>query len=162
MSAQEAPRVEKIDVPGIRNFSRVDATVGCGGATTAEAYAQLKALGYRAVINLRESSEPGADIESARAAAEQAGIRFVHLPFNGRQPDPGVVDAFLEAVADPANQPLYIHCASANRVGAVWFVKRVLQDGWTENRAMDEAVAIGLSSPELKQFATEFVVSKVK
>jgi uncharacterized protein (TIGR01244 family) len=161
-SAQGAPSVQKQDVPGIVNFSRVDATIGCGGATTPEAYARLTAFGFRSVINLREHGEPGADIDQAREAASLAGLRFVHLPLNGRQPDPRVVAAFLEAVADPANQPAYIHCGSANRVGAVWYVKRVLQDGWTEERAMDEALAIGLSSPEMKRFATEYVRASVK
>ena len=42
---------------------------------------------------------------------------------------PEIAHAFLKAVADPANQPAYIHCGSANRVGAMWFIKRVKLDG---------------------------------
>ena len=54
------------------------------------------------------------------------------------------------AIADPAHQPAYIHCGSANRVGAMWFIKRVQQDGWDTQRAMAEAETIGLRSEGLK------------
>jgi hypothetical protein len=33
----------------------------------------------------------------------------------------------------------------------------VRQDGWTLERAMTEAESLGLTRPELKQFATEFL-----
>ena len=48
---------------------------------------------------------------------------------------------------------MFIHCGSANRVGAVWLVKRVLQDGWTVPKATEEAKMIGLRSAPLEQFA---------
>ena len=44
----------------------------------------------------------------------------------------GRVDSFLAAVADKSNQPVFIHCGSANRVGGMWMIKRVLQDGWAD------------------------------
>ena len=53
--------------------------------------------------------------------------------------------------------PVYIHCGSANRVDAMWYLKRVKQDGWDTARAMTEAEAIGQSSAGLKEFATEYV-----
>jgi protein tyrosine phosphatase (PTP) superfamily phosphohydrolase (DUF442 family) len=69
------------------------------------------------------------------------------------------VDAFLKAVADSANQPMYIHCGSANRVAALWLIKRVAVDGWDIPRATGEAKAIGLTSPALERFALEYVKS---
>ena len=38
-------------------------------------------------------------------------------------------------MADRSNQPVFIHCGSANRVGAVWMIKRTLQDKWTAEKA---------------------------
>ena len=72
--------------------------------------------------------ENGANIEESKAAAEKVGLKYIHLPH--QTPTPEIAEAFLKAVADPANQPVYIHCASANRVGAMWFIKRVKLDGW--------------------------------
>jgi uncharacterized protein (TIGR01244 family) len=109
------------------------------------------------VINLRLATEQGADIDASRAAAQTAGLKYIHLPFNASSPDPKVVSDFLGAVADKSNQPVFIHCGSANRVGAVWMIKRVLQDGWAIERAQTEAEAIGLQSPQLVAFATSYV-----
>jgi len=152
-------QVQKKDFPGVVNYSRVDATVGCGGATTAAAMADLKKEGYVSVINLRLDSEAGADVAAARTAAQSAGLKYIPLPFNAAAPDAMVVDSFLAAVADKTNQPVFIHCGSANRVGGVWLIKRVLQDGWPMERARTEADAIGLRDPKLVAFATEYIAA---
>ena len=140
---------------GVRNYTRIDATVACAGATPPEAMAALKQLGFVSVINFRTAGERDAQVEAGKAAAEAAGMKYFHMPF--RTPTPEIAERFLEVVADTANQPVYIHCGSANRVGAMWYIKRVKQDGWDTARAMTEAEAIGLSSAGLKEFATEYV-----
>jgi uncharacterized protein (TIGR01244 family) len=148
-------QVTKESVPGIVNFSKVETTVACAGATTPAALAEVKRMGYASVINLRQASEPGADIEAAAAAAKAAGINFIHLPFNVASPDPMLVDGFLRAITDKANQPAFIHCASANRAAALWMVKRIVVDKWDIDRASTEASALGLTSSALKTFAIE-------
>jgi uncharacterized protein (TIGR01244 family) len=148
-------QVTKESVPGIVNFSKVETTVACAGATTPAALADVKRMGYASVINLRQASEPGADIEAAAAAAKAAGINFIHLPFNVASPDPMLVDGFLRAITDKANQPAFIHCASANRAAALWMVKRIVVDKWDIDRASTEASALGLTSSALKTFAIE-------
>jgi uncharacterized protein (TIGR01244 family) len=140
---------------GVVNYTRIDATVACAGATPAEAMPALQRLGFASVINFRTAEEEGANIEASQAAAAEAGLKYIHIPF--RRPDADVTGQFLEAIADTANQPAYIHCASANRVGAMWFIKRVKQDGWEADRAMAEAETIGLRSQPLKDFATAYV-----
>jgi uncharacterized protein (TIGR01244 family) len=122
----------------------------------------LKKEGYVSVINLRQATEPGADIEASRAAAQAVGLKYLHMPFNVAAPDTKVVDGFLAAVADTSNQPVFIHCGSANRVGGMWMIKRVLQDGWALDRARTEAEAIGLSSAPLTAFATEYITTHQK
>lgn len=153
----------KQDAPaGITNYTRVESTVACGGATSVEAFPALKQEGFKAVINLRQATEKGADIERSKEAAEAAGLRYIHIPMNSADPQPAVVDRFLEAVQDPANSPVYIHCASANRVGAVWLVKRVVVDGWSVDKATEEAERIGLTNPKLKAFALDYLKTRGK
>jgi len=149
-------QVTKGEIAGVRNFSRVDATVGCAGATDASAMAALRKEGFVSVINLRLENEQGADVPAGRAAAQAAGLKYIHLPFNAQAPDAKVVESFLAAVADKSNQPVFIHCGSANRVGAVWMIKRALQDGWPVEKARAEAETIGLTSPQLVTFATTY------
>ena len=152
-----AQGVTKESVPGVTNFARVETTIACGGATTPEAIAGLKKMGYASVINLRPASEPGANIEGAAAAARAAGINFVHLPFNAASPDPDLVTNFLKAVTDPRNQPAFVHCASGNRAAALWMIKRMAIDKWDADRAGSEAAALGLTNQALKTFALNYV-----
>jgi uncharacterized protein (TIGR01244 family) len=159
-TASLAAQVTKGEIAGVRNFSRVDATVGCAGATDPSAMAALRKEGFVSVINLRLPDEQGAQVNESRAAAQAAGLKYIHLPFNAASPDPKVVESFLAAVADKSNQPAFIHCGSANRVGAVWMIKRALQDGWPVEKARAEAEAIGLSNPQLATFATSYINSR--
>jgi uncharacterized protein (TIGR01244 family) len=152
-----AQGVTKETVPGVTNFARVETTIACAGATTPAAVAGIKKMGYASIINLRQASELGADVEGEAAAAKSAGINYVHLPFNAASPDPAVVDAFLKAIAAPANQPAFVHCASANRAAAMWMIKRIQVDKWDADRAGAEAAALGLTSAALKTFALDYV-----
>jgi uncharacterized protein (TIGR01244 family) len=158
LSAQQ-PQKETID--GIRNFTRLDGG-GCAGATEPRALAEVAKRGYKSVVNLRDATETGAAIEESRQAAEAAGLRFIHLPLNTSKPDMAVADAFIKAVSDPANQPAFVHCASANRAGALWMTKRMLVDKWPEDRALAEATTIGLTNQTLKQFALDYVAARRK
>ena len=72
--------------PGTRNYVRLDATVACAGATTADAMPAIKAEGFKAIVNLRLASEQGADVEASKAAAEAAGLRYINIPFSGADP----------------------------------------------------------------------------
>jgi len=155
-----AAQARKENVEGIRNFTRVDATVACAGSTAPEAIAGLAAQGFKSILNLRLASEPGAAIEESKAAAEAAHIKYIHLPFNGSEPDPKVVDRFIMEVADPTNQPVFIHCGSANRVGALWLAKRMLVDRWDQDKALEEAKMIGLTSEALEKFALDYVAKR--
>ena len=158
LPATEEPvaAVQEEQVPeGVVNYTRVDAMVACAGATPPEAMAGLKELGFAAVINFRTAGERGATVEAGMAAAAAAGMKYHHLPFSRLSAE--VADLFLEIVADPTNQPVYIHCGSANRVGAMWLIKRVKLDSWSVEDAAAEAEAIGLRSEGLKAFALEYV-----
>ncbi len=155
-----APQLQKDTIDGIRNYTRVDATIGCAGATDPKAMAVLKERGYKAVLNLREASEEGAQIPESKAAAEAAGLTFIHVPFKGSAPDDAVADEFLKVVANTSHQPLFINCGSANRVGAMWLIKRMVIDKWAQDKAVDEAKAIGLSSAALEKWAIDYVAKR--
>ena len=159
LAVSAAAQVTKQERPGIVNFSRVDAVVACGGATETSALDGLAKDGFKSVINLRLASEANANIELNAAHARSLRLNYIHIPFNAAQPEPKVLDEFLAAIANKANQPAYVHCGSANRVGAVWLVKRVLQDGWTIEKATEEAKLIGLRSEPLEKFALSYIAA---
>jgi uncharacterized protein (TIGR01244 family) len=155
-------QVKKSTVEGIANFAQVETTVACAGSVKPGSVAGIKRMGFASIVNLRLASEPGADIDAETAAAKEAGINFVHLPFNGGMPDPAVADRFLKIVTEPANQPAFIHCASGNRAAALWLIKRVLIDKWDNDRAIEEATQLGMTTPALKTFALDYIQSHKK
>ena len=102
-------QVVKQEVPGIRNFAKVESTVACAGAISPSAIQGIKEMGYASIINLRLATEQGADIEGNIAAAKAAGIPYHHIPFSGSAPDPAVVDTFLKTITAPGVEPAFIH-----------------------------------------------------
>jgi uncharacterized protein (TIGR01244 family) len=152
-------QVKKDTLPGVTNYAHVETTVACAGAITPESVAGIKQLGFKSVVNLRESSEAGANIDAEQAAAKAAGINFVHIPMNSANPDPAIVPVFLKAVTDPANEPAFIHCGSGNRASALWAIKRVQVDHWSEDRAMAEAADLGLTHDALKTWVRDYLAA---
>jgi uncharacterized protein (TIGR01244 family) len=154
-----AQKVTKETVPGVTNFIRLETTVACAGATSATAVPEIKKMGFASIINLRQPTEQGADIDAEAAAAKAAGIRFYSIPFNGQSPDPAAADRFLDAITTKGSEPAFIHCAGGNRAAAMWLIKRLAVDRWTVDKAAEEATALGLTSPALKQFAVDYAQS---
>ena len=146
----------KDDVPKILC---VDERIATGGQPSDAAFAKLAANGYRSVLSLRTASE-GIDVKHEQEAVEKAGLRYVSIPVVSSSPKPDQVTEFINAVKDKANQPMLIHCGSANRVGAFWMIYRVVEQGWSEDKALEEAIKIGLTSPGLKTFAHEYIESR--
>jgi uncharacterized protein (TIGR01244 family) len=109
LATSAGAQVVREEVPGIRNYARVESTVACAGAITVDAVPQIKKMGYSSIINLRLASEEGADVEAHAAAAKTAGIQYIHIPFSAAKPDPAAVDAFLKAITSPGVNPAFIH-----------------------------------------------------
>jgi uncharacterized protein (TIGR01244 family) len=142
---------------GVQNYAHVETTVACAGAVDPDAaMPEIKKLGFASVINLRQASEPGANVEAEKTAAERAGLKYFHVPVNGASPDPKSADAFLAALRTPGAEPAFIHCATGNRAAAMWLIKRVVVDHWTADKAAEEAAGLGLTSAPLRQFALNY------
>ena len=149
--SQDAPK----EYAHITNFLRVNDQICTGGQPQMADLEKMKAEGIKAIINLRQASEYNAEEEDAKAT--EVGLRYVHIPMNGREPKDEDADQFLKATDEAENRPAFIHCASANRVGAMWMIRRVLRDGWTLEKAEEEARKIGLRSKVLLSFAKDYI-----
>lgn len=108
------------------------------GAVAPEQFPALAAAGVRHVINLRPRPEQGDFEESATVAA--CGMAYANLPIAGPQDlTLANVRAFDALVAKTGGEPLVVHCASNNRVGALF----ALRAAWLQGKGADEALAIG-------------------
>ena len=162
MSGLAAQQVTKEQVAGITNFTRLETTIACGGATKPEALAEIKKMGFKAVFNLRQANEPDANIPAEDAAAKAAGLNFIHIPYNTTAAGPEVGDRFMAEIQKPGNQPAYIHCAGGSRAAGMWLIKRLLVDKWDEGRAIKEAADLGLANERVKQYALDYVKNHKK
>jgi uncharacterized protein (TIGR01244 family) len=158
-AAAYGQQVTKETVPGIRNFARLETTVACAGAITPDVVPEIKKMGFVSIINLREASEPGAEVEKEGEAARAVGLKYFHVPFNGTSPDTRAADQFLAAITSQGAEPAFIHCSGGNRAATMWLIKRIAVDHWDVDRAASEATALGLTSPALKQWALDYAQS---
>jgi len=152
-----AQQVTRENVDGVVNFRRLETTVACSGAIKPEALPNIKKMGFVSVINLREATEPGANVAEEGEAAKAAGLQYYSIPLNANSPDPAAADRFLDAITTKGAEPAFIHCAGGGRAATMWFIKRVAVDHWDLDRAEKEAADLGMTSPKLKQFAIDYV-----
>src|SRR6202790_4926015 len=148
-----AQEVTKEKVEGITNFNRIETTVACSGAIKATAVPEIKKFGFASIINLRQASEDGANLEAEEAAAKAADIRYYSIPFSSTAPDPAVADKFLDAITAKGSDPAFIHCAGGGRAATMWFIKRLVIDHWDVERATKEETPLGIRVPTLKKLS---------
>jgi len=134
----------------------LDGSFTTGGQPTEQAYAKAAAGGFHSVLSLRTANE-GVDLKRERSLVEQNKMRYFNIPVVSSAPRPQQADEFIRLVKEKSNHPMLIHCASANRVGAFMMIFRVLEQGWAEDKAMEEAIKIGLRGDELKKFARDYI-----
>lgn len=141
----------------IANFGAVNDHYYRGAQPKGDDYADLAALGIRTVIDFQEYGDP-----AEPAMVKQAGMRYVRIGMNTRIiPTPAQLRQFLSIVNDPANQPVYVHCAGGHhRTGVMTAVYRMTANGWSGKQAFAEMKKYGFGldflHPEFKQFVLAF------
>ncbi len=134
----------EIDIPNARMPLEGVLT---GGQPTAEQLAAAAGAGYRTVVNLRTPGELSSWDEASKAA--ELGLRYVAIPIAGA--DDLTADnarKLAELVDDPQALPVMVHCASGNRVGALFAVKAFHVDGEDAERALEIGREAGVTRLE--------------
>ena len=144
------------EVPPIRNFVRLNDDFCTGAQPRLENLEKLKADGVKSILNLRPAGEHRAAEEEAKV--KELGLQYFNIPVVFGEPKEEQVAEFFRITDERKNFPIFIHCAAGIRVGAFWFIRRVLRDGWTLEAAEKEADQIGLrESPHWKEFARKYI-----
>lgn len=115
-----------------------------GGQPTPDQLQAAKDAGYRTIVNLRPVGEQRGWDEAR--AVEDMGMRYVHIPVaSGADLTPEAARLLADAVDET---PVMVHCASGNRVGALFAVKAKLVDGEDTDSAIETGRRAGLTSAE--------------
>jgi uncharacterized protein (TIGR01244 family) len=116
---------------------------------------ELAERGIKTVVSLRKPEELDWD---EKAAVEATGMQYVAIPFDGPEElTDEVFDRVRDVLGEKRDEPLVLHCGRANRVGAVWMVHRVLNDGVGIDQALEEAKTAGLRTPEYIDKAQDYI-----
>lgn len=126
------PLAQPLVRPGLPNLHRVSPELYRGAQPTAEGMAQLRALGVRTVVNLRANHSDADKLAGT-------GLRYVAIPVTAVGIGDDHVARFLRVAADPAAQPVFVHCQhGADRTGLMVAMYRVAVQGWEREAAIDE------------------------
>jgi protein tyrosine/serine phosphatase len=118
--------------PGLGNLFQVSDTLYRGAQPTAEGMKQLQAMGVKTVINLRSFSSDRDELKGTNLHSEHLWVKTWH-------PEEEDVIRFLQIAADPARQPVFVHCKhGADRTGTMCAIYRVAIQGWTKEKAIEE------------------------
>ena len=141
----------------IDNFGQVSEGYYRGAQPAGSDFADLASLGVRMVIDLQQDGDL-----AEQQLVESAGMKFHRIPMTTRvEPTDENVDLFLQLVNDPANQPVYVHCAGGrHRTGVMTAVYRMARHGWTPDQAFKEMKDYHFGPdflhPEFKRFVYGF------
>jgi tyrosine-protein phosphatase SIW14 len=119
----------------IGNFGKINANYFRGSQPKGSDYKDLATLGVKTVIDLQKD---GPSNEGSLVTA--AGMKFVRIGMTTSQaPTDAQIAQFFEIVNNPANQPVYVHCAGGrHRTGTMTALYRMTFDGWNAGQAYSE------------------------
>lgn len=125
--------------PGVPNFHEVNEHLYRGGQPTAAGLESLAKLGVKTVVDLTGGEES--------ASVKAAGMKYVHVALHSLSaPSDDDIQKILATFDDSTGWPVFVHCRRGkDRTGVAIACYRIAHDGWTNEKALEEARLDGLS-----------------
>ncbi len=121
----------------MRNASQFNQHTIVGGQPSVDDLNKLKKSGVKRIINLRGLNEFDGFNEEKQANLH--GINYVAFPINGGKDVTKEAAIKFSELLGESNETTLVHCASGNRVGALYALKAYFVD----NKTKAEALSIG-------------------
>jgi len=134
VSAAQAPGLRPCDdcVPGVINFAKVDAALWRGSQPTAEGFQNLEKLGVRTIVSFRHDNDDLPLLQGTQ-------LKYLRIPSRAFRPKDANIVRFLKLMQEPANWPVFIHCAQGrDRTGYNAAAYRMVYQGWKAEDAIAE------------------------
>ena len=139
------------------NEQKINDNISIGGKVTGEDIDDLKARGFRTVINLMTPDEMGHAHEEREV--EDRGLTYASVPVAPELLDDLAVTRFSQA-SDSSDGPVAIHCKGGGRAGVMTLLHLGVMNGWSLERTLQEGetlgAKIGPDSP-YREFFEDFI-----
>jgi protein tyrosine phosphatase (PTP) superfamily phosphohydrolase (DUF442 family) len=139
---------------GVPNACRILPTVLTGGQPSAANLQRLRAAGGAMVLDLCDPMEPRSFDEAALVRG--LGMKYVNVPVGTGTLTDQTIDRILAVLRQAGEELVLVHCASGNRVGGALIPFFMLDQGWEEEDAVDQAMRVGLRSAELLHWGIDY------
>jgi len=139
----------------IPNACQALPTVVTGGQPSAADFERFAAAGGAIVLDTRDPREPRPLDEAA--TLQRLGLRYEIVAIGAGLLTDQTLERIREVLRTAGDRSVLFHCASGNRVGAALVPYLVLDQGMDEEDAVAQALRVGLRSPELLEWAREYI-----
>jgi protein tyrosine/serine phosphatase len=117
---------------GLPNFFKVSDTLYRGAQPTEEGFPELKKMGIKTIINLREN-------HTDKYFINGMGFNYFPIPMTTSKPVRAHYQKVLDIVDNPDLQPVFIHCQhGADRTGTAVALYRITVQKWDTEEAIRE------------------------
>jgi tyrosine-protein phosphatase SIW14 len=121
-----------LEKEGLPNFFKVSDTLYRGAQPTRQGFSELKKMGIKTVVSLR-------DLHSDTDLIQSTDLRYFRIPMTACNPNEADFDRFLEIAQNPDLQPIFVHYMwGADRTGAAVALCRMKAQGWGASEAIKE------------------------
>jgi len=157
LTAAQTTQRDKASNIQIKNFGCINEGLYRGAQPKERDYADLAAMGVKTIIDLQRD---GKDLEQTLVEAQ--GMKFYRIGMSDKnEPSTEQAEFFLKLANDPANQPVFVHCAGGrHRTGAMSAIYRITHDGWSADQAYQEMkhydFEYGMGHGSLKNYVYAF------
>jgi len=141
-------------VSGVVNACQALPNVVTGGQPTAQQLEALGQAGGGVVLDIRDPMEPRPFDE--KATVERLGMTYINVPISPGATGDAKLEKILSVLRENQDRPVFFHCGSGNRVGGAMIAHLMLDHGVPEEEAVDQAMQIGLRSPEYLEWGLEY------
>ena len=143
---------------GILNQYEPEVGIVFGGQPSAEQVGALAVAGFKTILDLRGVDEDRGFDEVT--VVGEAGLSYVSLPITrDTMAEDATFDRYLELFRE-SERPILVHCASGNRVGALYYAYLVSEKKMDRSAALDVAKANGLRSLSLVDPVNRYLDSR--
>jgi protein tyrosine phosphatase (PTP) superfamily phosphohydrolase (DUF442 family) len=140
---------------GITNACQVLPNVVTGGQPSADHLRALKESGAEILLDLRDPMEKRPFDEPA--LTREVGLEYINVPVSAATLNDATLERVLTVYRNAGDKQIFVHCGSGNRVGATLLPHLILDLGMEEEDAIDQAMVVGLRSPEMLEWGLEYV-----